>query len=140
MAPLSVMLLINHANTSMPGQWAIFIAKDRKQKGTLFRAVEERSDGINRELRKGFFINPQETVSVITLGAIVDLDIFLLEETAAQVVMPWAKGAYSKKADCREWVFLFVQALVQEGFLRPAVIEKLRLARELSIDGPAIRV
>lgn len=96
MAPLSVMLLINHDDTSVPGQWAIFVAKDRKQKGTLFRAVEKRSDGINRELRKGFFINPQETVSIITLGAVVDLDLCLLEEIAAEVVMPWAKGACSK--------------------------------------------
>lgn len=96
MAPLSVMLLINHDDASVPGQWAIFIAEDKKQKGTLFRALEARSDGINRELRKGFFINPQETVSVITLGAIVDLDIFLLEEIAAGVVMPWEKGACSK--------------------------------------------
>ncbi|KAH7254628.1 hypothetical protein B0J15DRAFT_558884 [Fusarium solani] len=140
MAPLSVMLLINHDDASIPGQWAIFIATDRRQSGTLFRAVEKRSDGINRELRKGFVINPQETVSVVTLGAIVDLDLCLLEEIAAEIVMPWAKGALSKKADCREWVFLFVQGLVREGFLRPVVMEKLRLARELRLDGPAIRV
>lgn len=96
MAPLSVMLLINHDDASIPGQWAIFIATDRRQSGTLFRAVEKRSEGINRELRKGFVINPQETVSVVTLGAIVDLDLCLLEEIAAGIVMPWAKGALSK--------------------------------------------
>jgi hypothetical protein len=96
MAPLSVMLLINHDDASIPGQWAIFIATDRRQSGTLFRAVEKRSDGINRELRKGFVINPQETVSVVTLGAIVDLGLYLLEEIAAEIVMPWAKGALSK--------------------------------------------
>lgn len=96
MAPLSVMLLINHDNTPTPGQWAIFVAKDRKQRGYLFRAIENRSLGISRELRKGFFINPQETVSIVTLGAIVDLDLYILEEIAAEVIMPWQKGTHSK--------------------------------------------
>ncbi|RTE85401.1 hypothetical protein BHE90_000021 [Fusarium euwallaceae] len=140
MTPLCIMLLVNHDNTSIPGQWAILVAKDRRHKGTLFRAFERRSRGINREIRNDFVIDRRETVSVITLGAVLDSEVPLLEEIVTEVDMPWPKGACSKKFDCREWVILFVQGLVQESFLRPCVMDKLRMAREIELDGPALRV
>ncbi|RSM12563.1 hypothetical protein CEP52_002315 [Fusarium oligoseptatum] len=43
-----------------------------------------------------FVIDRRETVSVITLGAVLDSELPLLEEIAAEVDMPWPKGACSK--------------------------------------------
>jgi hypothetical protein len=43
-------------------------------------------------------------------------------------------------ADSEVWVSAFIQGLIKQGYLEQVTMEKLRMARQLHLNGPPIDV
>ncbi|KAH7254627.1 hypothetical protein B0J15DRAFT_466293 [Fusarium solani] len=132
---VTVWLLVSHGAAVIPGQWSVFVAGDRNKAGILFN---------NHGIATGYVLTGVVTSSIITLGVVVDPGPRCSEkmrEIARAVVLPEKPAdALPSVADSEVWVSAFIQGLIKQGYLEQVTMEKLRVARQLHLNGPPIDV